>query len=251
MRPDASVVGSVHTLLPFFLLGVVLGVCFDVFRVLRLWRHGGKNRAGGKFTSSLLRAKMRRAILKEKATGAFLKKLFCVCDDGLIIEEDVLFCLAAAVFYLLLQYDINSGVFRWYLLALCALGFWLYLATLGKGTMRVALFLTALVRFVLLFFYNHTVYYCMLGFVYAFRKIGSAVHAVFRHACAAAREKKAKKRARTALAATEALAANGFLYDDSRRKRQGGAQNVYKAKAGKAAANHRHAEKETGAFAPR
>ena len=34
MRPDASVVGSVHTLLPFFLLGVVLGVCFDVFRVL-------------------------------------------------------------------------------------------------------------------------------------------------------------------------------------------------------------------------
>ena len=52
--------------------------------------------------------------------------------------------------------------------------------------MRVALFLTALVRFVLLFFYNHTVYYCMLGFVYAFRKIGSAVHAVFRHAWAAA-----------------------------------------------------------------
>lgn len=251
MRPDASVVGSVHTLLPFFLLGVALGVCFDLFRVLRLWRHGGKNRVGGKFTSSLLRAKMRRAILKEKSAGAFLKKLLCVCDDGLIVAEDVLFCLAAAVFYLLLQYDINSGVFRWYLLALCALGFWLYLATLGRATMRVALFLTALVRFVLLFFYNHTVYYCMLGFAYAFGKIGSTVRAVVRHACAAAREKKAEKRAGAAMDAAEAFAASGFLYDGSRRKRQGGAQNVHKAKAGKAAANHRHAEKEIGAFAPR
>lgn len=251
MRPDASVVGSVHTLLPFFLLGVVLGVCFDVFRVLRLWRHGGKNRVGGKFTSLLLRAKMRRAILKEKATGAVFKKLLCVCDEGLIIAEDVLFCLAAAAFYLLLQYDINSGVFRWYLLALCALGFWLYLVTLGKGTMRFALFLTALVRFVLLFFYNHTVYYCMLGFAYAFCKIGSAVRAVFRQACADVREKKVKMRARAAMDAAEALASSGFLYDGSRRKRQGGAQNVHKAKAGKAATNHRHAEKKTGTFAPR
>ena len=250
MRPDASVVGSVFTLLPFFLLGVALGVLFDGFRLLRLWRHGGKNRIGGKFTSSLLRRTMRRVILKGEP--AALKNLLRACDNGLIVAEDVLFCLAASVLYLLLQYDINSGIFRWYLLLLCVAGFSLYLVTLGKVTMRFALFLTALFRCLALLLYNHTVYYCVLGLCYAFRAITGAVRNAARGAYDCARKKRGARLEKDALNKAEALAARGFLYDGCRRrKRWESLRYVRKAKAGKNAKDDSYAAKKSRTVAAR
>ena len=56
--------------------------------------------------------------------------------DLLIIAEDLCFLLPLSPVLIFFHYALNSGVFRWFSLAGCVLGFLLYLCTVGKLLLR-------------------------------------------------------------------------------------------------------------------
>ncbi len=54
----------------------------------------------------------------------------------LIVAEDLFFFLPLSPALIFFHYALNSGIFRWFSLAGCILGFLLYLLTLGKILIR-------------------------------------------------------------------------------------------------------------------
>ncbi len=100
---------SREAFLPFlvfsFLLGIVFGAIYDVFRIRRkAARRAGKKRL----------------------------------DFVLTLFEDIVFCLFAAVCMILVTYKLYFGIPRWYAYASCALGFYLWQKTVGRLIMKLS-----------------------------------------------------------------------------------------------------------------
>ena len=98
------------------LFGVVLGIYYDVFRIIRLVVRPGK-----------------------KA----------------VFFYDVLYLLSCGVFTFLFCFAVNYGEVRFYLLAGEGIGWCLYHLTLGELIMRCSAFLTGVIKRVLLFLRRH------------------------------------------------------------------------------------------------
>ena len=100
---------SRETFLPFlvlsFLIGMMLGAVYDVFRIRR------------------------------KATRKADKKWL---DLILTLFEDVVFCTFAAVSMILANYKLYFGIPRWYAYAACALGFFVWQKTVGRLIMKLS-----------------------------------------------------------------------------------------------------------------
>lgn len=215
MRPDASVVGSPATLLPFILLGVALGVLFDLFRTFRIWRSGGKNRTGGKWTQRLLCEERRRLTVSNKHHKS--ERMPTKGNIILLSAEDFLFCMLASIAFIILQFDCNSGVFRWYLLLLCGIGFVLYLETLGRLTVRFMTWMAAFVRFAILLFYNHTLYYVCKGILYVTNRFGKGIQRGADKAARGIRRVCMHRKSLRLQIQIERFAAEGFLLVDMRQ----------------------------------
>lgn len=100
---------SREAFLPFlvctFILGIMLGVIYDVFRIRR------------------------------KAARKAQKKRI---DFTLTLFEDVVFCLFATVTMILATYKLYFGIPRWYAYVSCALGFFLWQKTVGRLIMKLS-----------------------------------------------------------------------------------------------------------------
>ncbi|MBR6049920.1 MAG: spore cortex biosynthesis protein YabQ [Clostridia bacterium] len=116
------------------LLGVVLGVIYDVFRILRI-------SASGKAPSGAFFEK-----IKPK------KPLFCrrkpkkerkICGKTLVFIEDVLFFLISAAAEILFFLGLNDGEIRIYCLIFTLIGFVLYLVSIG----RIVIYFSSIIIF--------------------------------------------------------------------------------------------------------
>ncbi|MBQ7779893.1 MAG: spore cortex biosynthesis protein YabQ [Clostridia bacterium] len=100
---------SREAFLPFlvctFILGIMLGAIYDVFRIRR------------------------------KATRKAQKKRI---DFVLTLFEDIVFCLFATVTMILATYKLYFGIPRWYAYVSCALGFFLWQKTVGRLIMKLS-----------------------------------------------------------------------------------------------------------------
>lgn len=162
MAPFApSVPGEPLSFLYALLLGIVLGVVWDVFRTMRVWRGGD---AGQSVWSNKLRSYNRRRSpypilrIQKKCPGEqhvshhFLWTFF----------EDLLFMLIAGISFLLFCFDINMGIVRWYLLLGVIAGFLLYYHTIGRLVIAWSALIGAFVRATMVFIYNYTLYYVVV-----------------------------------------------------------------------------------------
>ncbi len=100
---------SREAFLPFlvfsFLIGIMLGAIYDVFRIRRkAARRAGKRRL----------------------------------DFVLTIFEDIVFCLFASVSMILATYKLYFGIPRWYAYGACALGFFIWQKTVGRLIMKLS-----------------------------------------------------------------------------------------------------------------
>lgn len=75
--------------------------------------------------------------------------------DLLIIAEDLCFLLPLSPLLIFFHYALNSGIFRWFSIAGCVLGFLLYLWTVGK----------------LLLFFSEKILFCIKAVLKGFCKI--------------------------------------------------------------------------------
>lgn len=99
------------------LVGVVLGIFYDVFRIARI---------------------------------AFNPRFF------VIFIEDILFCFGASAAVVLFVYYANSGIIRWFALVGCALAFAFYYFTAGKLVMYLSEKIIRVIAAILRFIYNIT-----------------------------------------------------------------------------------------------
>ncbi len=100
---------SREAFLPFlvctFLIGIMLGAVYEIFRIRR------------------------------KATRKANRRIL---DFVLTIFEDIIFCLFATICLILATYKLYFGIPRWYAYASCALGFFLWQKTVGRLVMKLS-----------------------------------------------------------------------------------------------------------------
>lgn len=162
MAPFApSVPGEPLSFLYALLLGIALGVLWDVFRTMRVWRGGD---AGQSAWSIKLRRYRRRhspyPIFRMKRNDA--EKPHVSHHFLWTFLEDLLFMMIAGISFLLFCFDINMGIVRWYLLLGVIAGFLLYYHTIGRLVIAWSALIGAFVRATLVFFYNYTLYYVVV-----------------------------------------------------------------------------------------
>lgn len=100
---------SREAFLPFlifsFLIGIMLGAVYEIFRIRRIAaRKAGKRRL----------------------------------DFVLTLFEDIIFCLFASISMILATYKLYFGIPRWYAYASCALGFFFWQKTVGRLIMKLS-----------------------------------------------------------------------------------------------------------------
>lgn len=136
--------------------GVLLGVLYDVFRIIRIAsarESGGglpdavrngrlKKRSGnedGKDGSRVCRKGFRRGTA---LASGYYDRLFWFS----VFVEDILFFLIAACVMALITYQMNYGRFRWFSLAAACGGFAAYYFTVGRLVMLISGTLLLMIR---------------------------------------------------------------------------------------------------------
>jgi spore cortex biosynthesis protein YabQ len=110
-------------------VGAVLGVLYDVFRIMRV------------------------AMKPSQKMPAGLRAVYNVIGDAIIFFEDILFSIVASVVVTVFLFHINNGQVRWFVLAGAGIGFALYYITVGRLVIMCAeaiiSFIRALIHFIL------------------------------------------------------------------------------------------------------
>lgn len=105
------------------LLGVVLGVIYDVFRFLRI--SASSNVPSGAFFEKI---RPKKPILTQRKQ----KKTIKIGKKAIVFIEDILFFIISAVAEILFFLGLNDGEIRIYCLIFTLIGFILYLLSIGR-----------------------------------------------------------------------------------------------------------------------
>ncbi len=161
---------SYRLLIGAFLLGVALGVLYDVFRVLRISRLSQSTDESG----FLKKIKPKKPLFKEKK-GA--KKAVSAVNDLLVFIEDILFFIIAAAAEILFFLGENDGEIRIYCIIFTVFGFFLYIKTIGR---IVIYFSSKIIFFVrcLLYWMFYIIIVPVRYILRVFCKLGNVVYAV-------------------------------------------------------------------------
>ena len=128
------------------LLGGILGLLYDGFRITRIFFGAHYSRDVAKRMQSIKLPLLKAGKSKKESRLIGLVVFF----------EDLLFCLLSAVAVIFLFYELNNGKFRFVALCCIGAGFLLYRVTLGRLVMLcsegVAFVLEVALRYLLLFF---------------------------------------------------------------------------------------------------
>ena len=127
------------------LLGIGLGLFYDVLRMVRMF-------FGERFSTATNRlCHQKLPLIQMKSQRKHHKRLSAV----VIFALDFLFCLVSAIAIILLFYQMNNGKLRFWAFPMAGIGFYLYRMTIGRLVMlcseTVAFFLEAAIRYVFFF----------------------------------------------------------------------------------------------------
>ena len=216
MLVEASVVGRASAIPEAFLFGILLGMLYDVFRILRTalgLRNTGKT--GNDRLSAWTerrRKETRKRILPEREKSYEQRKKHS--GDMILFVLDLLFSLLCGVGMAVFLYWRSDGIVRWYLLLSVLAGFSACYFTVGVCVMRVSDAVTAGLRALCIRIYDHTLYYVLLLLFRLFRTKFRAGRGMLLRilASAAARrfaraDKQARKRSAELLSEAENAAA--------------------------------------------
>ncbi len=165
-------------------VGVLLGIVYDVFRILRIAVE----------PSNRLRL---LNIITDKKTADEKKPYGETVRTVIIAIEDIIYSIICAVVISVMIFHINSGHPRWFILLGTALGFFVYYFTVGKIVMLFSSYIILFVRTVFMFVMKLTLF-PLLKLISFLSRI--AVRLLRRLTCAAVgkmlynRELKASKR---------------------------------------------------------
>lgn len=143
-----SVAAQARACLSALCLGVLLGVLYDAFFLLRalLGAHTGKR---GKTRLTTLRYPLLPPDFGKREPGRVGRGLSLAITAVL----DFLYALTCGILFLLFTYAQSEGVFRFYCLLAAALGFFLYARTLGRAVSAASASLVFLLRLVLAYLF--------------------------------------------------------------------------------------------------
>lgn len=218
MQVEASFVGRASAIPEALLFGILLGVLYDVFRVLRtalgLKTVNGSSRLSA--WTARRRAERRKRILPAPE-DARPQKRGVRCGGAVLFLLDLLFSLLCGVGCAVFFYWRSDGMVRWYLLLSILLGFAAYYRTVGVLVMLAADAVTAALRSCVIRLYNGTLYY-VLWLLYrlavmllrVIRAGAERIKRRLRHSAEKRAERKAEKRSLRLCAEAEA-AAEAFL----------------------------------------
>ena len=146
--------------LRFSILGVFLGLVYDVFRIRRIaWS---------------LQSVDKKESSAAGTFGRFLSKLRAA-DTVLIFFEDIVFFIFSSVSVILMHYVVLQGIIRAYSVFCVGLGFVIYYFTLGRLTVRFAEIIIAFIERILSFIFRHT----LLPAIKIFKKLFSLIYVKF------------------------------------------------------------------------
>ena len=140
------------------ILGVIFGIIYDIFRILRISRIPYLA-PKGKFYK-IIKIPERNKLDSKKR----LKNFFCVSDTLLTFIEDLIFWLIVSIGEILFIYHINGGVVRIYFILFTFAGAALYFFTIGKFTVYFSVRIIFLARCLL--------YWSVYIIIYPVRLIG-------------------------------------------------------------------------------
>lgn len=112
-------------LLASFLFGVVLGGFYDLLRISRVLL--GINRYTDAASAPAFCPRFCKPSREKK-----LRPAGRVLQNGILVVQDVLFCLVAGMLIAILLFSQNNGEFRWFVPVGLAIGFASYYFTVGK-----------------------------------------------------------------------------------------------------------------------
>jgi len=112
-------------ILKALVLGVLMGIVYDCFRVMRISRASEITVSGGFFDA----IKPKKPLLKSK-NGA--KVAVKAANDALVFIEDLLFFIVVGASEILFFLGENDGEIRIYCIVFTIFGFFLYIKTLGR-----------------------------------------------------------------------------------------------------------------------
>ena len=129
--------------------GIVLGVVYDVIRILRVLLGAERDEAG---RSGFRNVEL--PIIKRKAYSQKKNKLSSVLLSVLIAVGDIIFAVSCGILVVMIAYAYNSGKVRAVIFIGLALGFLAYYFTLGKLVMKTSELLAFLIRSAAVYVYE-------------------------------------------------------------------------------------------------
>ena len=133
---------SYQLILSFLIPGIVLGVIYDIFRVLRLARANTKG-------NICFRLKKHFELDTNDSSRKSKRNL-----NILIFLEDFIFCIIGAFIEILLFYHLNAGVIRIYAILISIIGFFIYQHSISYLIIHVAQYVICCIC--------HLIYYMLI-----------------------------------------------------------------------------------------
>lgn len=106
-----------------FVFGIFLGSSYDVLRILRVLLG----------VSVYGKRKGFQRIYGNRIKNYFKTRTNCMWSGIFIFLSDIVFSLYVTVLFIIFLFSFNHGIFRWFILVSCLLGFGAYYLTLGKA----------------------------------------------------------------------------------------------------------------------
>lgn len=132
--------GTYSAFIDAFVLGIVFGVIYDIFRMIRISRIPCLA-PQGKFYE-FVKIPEKRCAKSKKRKNIF----FAFSDAVLTFIEDIIFWLIISAGEILFIYHVNGGVVRIYFVVFTFIGAALYFFTIGKITMYFSVRIIFLIR---------------------------------------------------------------------------------------------------------
>lgn len=210
---EATAAGEWQVIPKAILFGILLGILYDGFRILRTALGLREKEYVSAWTARLCGIRRKRipthkktaracganesartepAVRKARMTGLWYRfPRLRLPSPGKWIRFflDLLFSVMSGVLFSVFLYWQNTGILRWYAVLGALCGFFAYYQTIGRLVMHAAAFLLAVLRALLIVSYNHTVYYPLLWFSMLFGAVGDGLRRVISHAAKRRAEK--------------------------------------------------------------